>query len=702
MLRPARLPRPTQFALAAAILCGPAHAAPEPDEAEQRMQTVVVQGSAEAESYTAQRSAGSARLDLSLRETPQSVSVVTRAKLDDFQLDSVNDMLETVTGVTVERVENDRTYYTARGFDITNFQYDGVGTPFVFGLVMGDLDTVMYDRVDVVRGANGLMSATGNPSATVNFIRKRPTIPFQASASVSAGSWDTKRVEADISGALNEEGTIAARIVGAYEDGDSWLDRYSAKKKVFYGVVEAKLAKDTTLSVGHSSQVNDTKGAMWGALPLIYSDGTPTDLPTGYSTAPDWTRNHVSDQRTFAELVHQFGNGWHAQVTATRSTTSTDGKLFYTYGDVDAVTGLGLASYPSLYASELRQNLVDASATGQFTLGGRQHELTFGASWSRSTLDDISHYGQGIGTALPALGQWTGNYTEPAFDASTDGSAYVDRRKSAYVAARFNITDPLKLITGVTHTKADSTGTAYGITKFKSNTRTTPYVGLTYELTPALTAYTSFTEIFNPQSETDAAGVTLDPMEGRTTEAGIKGEWFGGRLNAAASVYKTKQLNTAEQEGVTTAGKSYYRGIDAESKGVEFDLSGELARGLQASAGFSVMNLEDPDGNTVKTYMPRRLLRLSATYQIPSLPRLRLGATASWQDDIYRNEANGVIRQPSYATLGLMGRYDIDRHLSVAVNVNNVTDKRYLTSLYWSQSYYAAPRNASVTLNWKY
>jgi outer membrane receptor for ferric coprogen and ferric-rhodotorulic acid len=61
-----------------------------------------------------------------------------------------------------------------------------------------------------------------------------------------------------------------------------------------------------------------------------------------------------------------------------------------------------------------------------------------------------------------------------------------------------------------------------------------------------------------------------------------------------------------------------------------------------------------------------------------------------------------VIRQPSYATLGLMGRYDIDRHLSVAVNVNNVTDKRYLTSLYWSQSYYAAPRNASVTLNWKY
>ncbi len=697
--------RPTPSALAAALLCGAAHAAPDapaPEEAEQQMQTVVVQGTAAQESYTAKTSAGSARLELPLRETPQSVSVVTRAKLDDFQLDSVNDMLETVTGVSVERVENDRTYYTSRGFDITNFQYDGVGTPFVFGLVMGDMDTVLYDRIDVVRGANGLTSATGNPSATVNFIRKRPTIPFQASANVTLGSWEKKRVEADISGALNDAGTVSGRVVAAYEDGDSYLDRYSKEKKVFYGVVEAKLTNDTTLTVGHSSQITDTKGAMWGALPLYYTDNTPTDLPTGYSTAADWTRNHVSDQRTFAELVHQLGNGWKAQLTATRTTTETNGKLFYTYGTPVRETGLGLRAYPSLYASDLKQNLVDASATGQFTLGSRKHDLTFGANWSRSTLGDISHYGQGIDTALVALEQWTGAYPEPTFDFATDGSAYVDKRKSAYVAARFSITDPLHLITGVTHTKADSTGTAYGVTRFKSASKTTPYVGLTYDLTPSLTAYTSYTEIFNPQSETDFNGVTLDPIEGKTTEAGIKGEWFGGRLNAAASVYKTKQLNTAEQAGMN-ATKAYYRGIDAESKGVELDLSGELAKGLQASAGFTVMNLEDEQGNAAKTYMPRRLLRLSATYQLPSLPQLRVGATANWQDDIYRNEGGGVvIRQPSYATLGLMGRYDINQQLSVAVNVNNVTDKKYLTSLYWSQSYYAAPRNASVTLNWKY
>jgi outer membrane receptor for ferric coprogen and ferric-rhodotorulic acid len=703
MLPPIFALRPTPFALAAALLCGAVHAAePEEQPAEQQMQTVVVQGTNDAESYTAKSSKGAARLDLSLRETPQAVSVVTRAKLDDFQLDSVNDMLENVTGVSVERVENDRTYYTARGFDITNFQYDGVGIPFVFGLVMGDLDTVMFDRVDVVRGANGLMSATGNPSATVNFIRKRPTVPFQASASVQVGSWGKKRVEADVSSALNESGTVSGRVVAAYQDGDSYIDRYSSKKKVFYGVIEAKLSAATTLTVGHSSQVNDTKGGMWGALPLYYTDLTPTDLPVGYSTAADWSRNHFDDQRTFAELVHSFGNGWNAQVTAAHNRTETGGKLFYTYGTPDRATGLGLYSYPSDYASDNKQNLVDASVTGQFTLGGRKHDLTVGANWSRSTLDQVSNYGQGIGTALVPLGQWTGAYPEPSFDAYTDGGNYVDKRKSVYVAARFSITDPLHLIAGFTHTKAESEGTSYGVSVFKDATGTTPYLGLTYDLTPELTAYASYTEIFNPQSERDSNGVMLDPMEGKTTEAGVKGEWFGGRLNAAASVYKTKQLNTAEQAGMNGA-LAYYRGLDAESRGIELDASGELAKGLQVGAGFSVMHLDDMAGNVVKTYMPRRLLRMSATYQVPQLPQLRVGATANWQDDIYRNEADGaVIRQASYAVLGLMARYDINRHLSLAVNVNNVADKKYLTSLYWSQSYYAAPRNASVTLNWKY
>jgi outer membrane receptor for ferric coprogen and ferric-rhodotorulic acid len=85
-----------------------------------------------------------------------------------------------VTGVNVEKVETDRTYYNSRGFDITNFQVDGIGLPLIWGIQFGDLDTVLFERVEVVRGANSMMTGTGNPSATVNYVRKRPTDTFQA------------------------------------------------------------------------------------------------------------------------------------------------------------------------------------------------------------------------------------------------------------------------------------------------------------------------------------------------------------------------------------------------------------------------------------------------------------------------------------------------------------------------------------------
>lgn len=145
------------------------------------------------ESYRVPLTSTATRLDLAPRETPQSVSTVTRAQIDDFNLDTTNDVLESTPGDTVERLETDRTYYTARGFEILNFQVDGLRVPMPYNNVHGDMDTAIHDRVEVVRGAAGLMSGSGNPAATVNFVRKRPTYEPQASRRPSApgtsGAW---------------------------------------------------------------------------------------------------------------------------------------------------------------------------------------------------------------------------------------------------------------------------------------------------------------------------------------------------------------------------------------------------------------------------------------------------------------------------------------------------------------------------------
>ncbi|NHZ79325.1 TonB-dependent siderophore receptor [Massilia sp. CCM 8695] len=698
--------RPLVLALSLAL--GHAGAASAADEAPVTapdaavLPVITITGANDQNGYQARDSDSASKLNLTLRETPQSVSVVTRARMDDFRLDNVNDVLANTTGVTVEKVETDRTYYVARGFDIINFQVDGVGTPLVFGNMMGKLDTALFDRVDIVRGANGLAASTGNPSATVNFIRKRPGPTLAASAGLTLGSWDTRRLDADMSSPLNDSGSVKGRVVVVSQQGDSYLDRYATRKNVAYGIVEAKLGSDTLLSIGHAWQDNKSSGGMWGALPLYYTDGSPTNYPSGTNTSANWSHWDNKTKGSFAELNHQLGQGWALKSTLSHNKESSRSKLFYVYGTPDKATGDGLFSYPSAYRSDHSQTLFDIGASGQFTLAGRQHDLAFGASWSRSRLDDLSGYGRGIGTPLTAATDFTGAYPQPEFDDRFDGSTYEDVRKTVYAAARFALADKVKLLAGFNATKADSTGLSYGSSKQKSASKTSPYVGLVYDVAPQLSLYTSYTEIFSPQSEQDINGVALDPIMGSSAEAGFKGDLFDGKASFSGAIFRARQNNTAEQADMNGA-KTYYHGIDAESTGAEVELSGELSKGWMASAGFTRLKVEDSQGKAAKTYVPRRLLRMSTTYRLPAVPQLKVGANLNWQSDIEREQEPGVVtRQDSYAVLGLMARYEINRNVTLALNLNNVTDKKYLTSLYWKQAYYAAPRNASATLSWTY
>ena len=270
------------------------------------------------ESYISGASTTSMKMELSHREVPQAVTVITREQMDDFAQNDINDVLEGTTGVTVESVETDRTYYTSRGFDINNFQYDGVGMPAVYDNVQGELDTAFFDRVEVVRGANGLMTGSGSPAATVNFIRKRPTADTNASVAVTGGSWDKKRIVGDVSGAVSESGAVRGRVVAGYEDKGSYLDRYNNEKQMFYGVLEADLTDATLLTLGHAVQTSDTDSPLWGALPLFYSDGSATDFARSTSTASDWSYWDNTQHNSFVELRQELAGGWRATGTVFR------------------------------------------------------------------------------------------------------------------------------------------------------------------------------------------------------------------------------------------------------------------------------------------------------------------------------------------------------------------------------------------------
>lgn len=651
-------------------------------------------------SYTVRRANAATGLNLSPRETPQAESVVTRAQMDDFRLNTANDVLQNATGVTVERIETDRTYYTARGFDITNFQLDGVTQTMAAGNVHGDLDTILYDRVEVLRGANGLLSGTGNPSATVNYVRKRPTTDNRAALGLSYGSWDDRRLEADVSGPLNQARTLRGRFVAAYEDKESYLDRYRSNRTVLGATLEGDISDNTTLAAGMSYQRNAPKGTMWGALPMYYSNGRQTSYARSTSTATDWTKWIVETRTGFADLVHHYSDDWQTRLSVSSTDLKERGVLFYVYGTPEESSGSGLASYPSRYDMDSNQSQIDLRTNGAFSLAGKRHEVVFGTLYSRSRVKDASAYGEGIGTAIPDLTSWYGNYAEPLFDASYDGGAYQDTQRSVYAATRLHLAERWKLIAGATNTRMFSSGGDYGVSYAREDSTTTPYAGLLYDLSANWTAYTSYAQIFNPQYQLTPELQRLAPAKGDTKEIGLKGELLDKRLSVNAALFNTHQRNLATDAGYVGTTQVYV-GQNVRSQGYELDLAGALTAAVKISAGLTGLTLKDQDGNEARTFTPRHAWHLSTTWQ--PLQALTLGAQLRWQGDIHRDESDTIItRQKAYALLDVMAKYDINKHWSAKLNVNNVTNKKYINSLYWSQAYYGAPVNGSVALNWTY
>jgi outer-membrane receptor for ferric coprogen and ferric-rhodotorulic acid len=674
------------------------------------------------DSYTTDRSRTATPLNIAVRDTPQSLSVVTRQRIEDQALQTVTDVVNNVTGVSVNQYETHRAGFTARGFDIDNLQIDGVPTtwdqPWSSGEVVGSL--AGYERVEVVRGATGLMTGAGNPSAAINLVRKRATSKELAgNAEVGIGSWNERRGMVDVSTGVNASGTVRARVVGEYQRSDSWVDLLKSKSHTFYGTLEADLAPRTVLSAGYGRQKNEPRGPMWGGLPYWYTDGSKTNWDVSKTSAAGWTRWESEYQNLFANLEHSLDNGWKLRASFSQGDRKADSALLYLSGVPDRVTGLGLGAFAGSYITHTRQDDFSLHASGPFELAGRKHEAAFGYMHSKQEFSADSRAAD-YGAGYPPVGNfntWNGAaYPEPAWGAPTFYESSVTRQEALYGVGRFSITDPLKAIVGARLTNYDKTGVgawspAY---RLKHDRELTPYAGVLYDISESLSAYASYTEIFQPQNRKDLAGHILDPVIGKSYETGLKGEFLDGRVNASVAVFKIKQDKLAQEAGRVDrdgsgplAPEAYYRAANgAKNDGFEFELSGELARGWNATAGYSQFRAKDAAGSDVNSVYPRKLLRVFTSYRLDGLT---FGGGVNWESRTYTLDpsapagTNGLIEQDSFAVASLMARYDFTRQLSAQVNLNNLFDKRHfgMFAAYGAITY-AAPRSVSASLKYRF
>lgn len=671
--------------------------------------------SEQSKAYIIQNSSTASKLNIPLKETPQTVNVLTRQQLDDFALDNTRDVLRNTPGIIVSNQETERTSYLARGFEISNVLVDGVGIPLEgYNYNNDNPDSFLFDRVEVVKGANALNNGIGDPGATINMIRKRPTSDLQTAFNASYGSWNTQRYEVDVSSPLTQDGKVRGRVFGYQQTGDSYLDRYELEKNGIGAVVEADITDTTLLTAGYTETNHKPNGVNWGSNPLINTEGEQLSYSRNYNYSPSWAHWDSNIKSYFAELEQKLGGDWTAKLTYDEKRTQRDSKLLFLSGKPGANGTSGIFLYPGMYIDDNKEQQASLSFSGTYPLWGQRHEASLGYVWAKNRLDELGYAGSFVNPLTTDLASFTPE--EPSWDMSkTSGEMHIrQKNQSLYAATRLHLNDDLKLLLGANYVQAESSGSSYGTDTIYDEDKVLPYAGLTYNFSPEYTGYLSYTSIFRPQT-TKADEVSINkPIEGESYEVGVKGSWLDDKLTATMAVFRTEQSNypLRDSDGIPTLRTTQVS--DLRSQGYEFGLAGQLTDHFNLSFGYTQFSLKDLiNGGDARTFNPTQSFNLLTTYQVPQLPKLKLGLGVQWQDQTYLDvpeaTANGVItqkagiiEQDAYALVNLMASYELNEHMTLQANGNNLTNEKYLFNFPNQQGFYGAPANYSVAVKFKY
>lgn len=656
-------------------------------------------------------SKGATGLPMDVKETPQTISTINQSEMADFGLTGSNEALGLATGINVEQYETNRATFNARGFEIQLTQVDGLGMTNSWGTVVGREDTFLFDRIELIRGANGLLTGVGNASGTINYIRKRPKNEDGGEVSVTAGSYGLKRVALDYNKVLSQDGAWAGRLVVAQEEKDSYIRDLRDERASVYGVIDGQIGDDGVLTLGVTAVDSEQDSPMWGSLTLLRSDGAQANFDVGSSTSQNWTYWNTKSYNAFAEYSHRLSPNWEAKLTYNYRHGNDATKLLYAYSPTGVLNpdNTGLVGWPYRSLGSSDNHVLDANLNGEFAAFGRQHSVLVGLSQSREstaadTYDALTH----MGDALPAFPYGGDTYTEPAWGPRQPSTRGEQKLTRLYAASHLTLTDALKAVVGVNAVRLERSGASiYGNaatnTVYPDTHETSPYVGLTYAFTPDVLGYVSYSDIFQNQDQTDITGQYLAPMKGVNTELGVKAEWLNKALLTTFAVFSAKQDDLATYGGTITDpssplnGQSWYEGKDVKSKGFELEVTGRLNKDANLTVGYTHLSLTGPDGQDIYEWVPRNTVNFRVDSRVSLLPALRLGAGGRWQSEVSKI---GSATQEAYLVANAFAAYELSKAATVRLNINNLFDKKYVGGLAYG-AIYGAPRTVALSFDYK-
>ncbi|MFT4246846.1 MAG: TonB-dependent siderophore receptor [Pseudomonas sp.] len=731
-------------------------------------------------SYTSGALSIAGKSPLSIKDTPASVSVVTRQRLDEQNITDFASLMEEAPGISTITGTNGalESEYYARGFRIERLQIDG-GAPIDIGSsnwsLLPQIDTALYDHAEILRGADGLFNAYGSPGGVISLVRKRPLDHFQAELELQAGSWNNYRSSLDVTAPLTADGRLRGRGVLVWQDQDFFYDLAHSTKKIAYGVLDYDLTPATVVGLGASRTWQDALPFTSG-LPR-YRSGADLNLPRSTSFAFPWNDYALDTTEVFGWLEHKFNDSWNLKFNTARIKQDRASVYGSVSGAVNPVTLAGPRQVQEREDKVSTQLTADLALNGSFELFGHTQRLTVGGNYARA---DGGGYTMYVPPSLSSVAVNVFDFDpyDAAYamgDAAVPQQTYpVDLRRQTNAYANLSLTfwAPLHLNIGLRYStyrnrsvrqtlcwqssgcedlQSDGVQRAFGeVTGTYPSAWSTsdfswpPTVSLVYDVTDAVSAYVAYSDIYIEQSTfIGRDGSPVDPITGNNIEAGVKWAARDGRLNLTLSGYRIEQKNFGMIDGSYANAEDYFQ-VDSEhwccyttdtdmqriSRGIDAEVTGEILPGWQIAASYTRNYNEETgsesfvEGQPLQSRLPKHLLKLWTGYQFQDggwLGRLSVGGGVNAQTRGYYagtaclgyNQATGAcsggfadfeFAQGTYAVFGARVAYQVTPRWQLALNVDNLFDRRYYQTVgnTFSGNWYGEPRRYALILRGRF
>ncbi|WP_187262689.1 TonB-dependent receptor [Pontibacter beigongshangensis] len=689
-------------------------------ESATRLQEVVVQGT--RSQFKADLPSATLRSSTPLLETPQNIQVITEGLLKGQQsFDMSEAVARNVSGVTAQEHWGNYTRLNMRGARIAPFR-NGMNVESTWGPLSEDMSFV--ERIEFVKGPAGFMLANGDPAGFYNVVTKKPTGVNRKAVTFTFGSFNTYRATADLDGTLTTDGKLQYRLNVMGQLKDSWRDYEYNNRYSIAPVLKYKFSDRTSLTAEYTHQYS-RMSAIGSAY--VFSARGYKDLPRNFTIAdPDLEPSDMHDNSAFLLFEHQLNSDWKLTAQAAYFRYNQVGSSLWVKsvdenGDMQRTTSSWDAQNNSKFGQVYINGTVKTGTITHRILGGLDYgDKEYLADWNQYfELDQnrpFNIYKPVYGFAESGV---------PTFDRSkplrerAGGNMLSQRYGAVYVQDELGFFENnLRLTLAGRYTKARTQQYA----TVMENEKLSPRVGLSASLSSNTSLYALYDQAFIPQNGVLADGGKVKPITGNNLEVGFKRDWLHGRFNTTVSVYQITKNNQLVSDPNSDPSQNFSLQLgQTKTQGVELDVRGELAKGLNLMVNYAYTDSEitkDTDASRIGLKVSgyaEHVTNTWLTYTLQKGPLQGLGFSGGYQWQLNRFPwfvADGTPGGlPDYFRLDGGLSYQLKK-ISLGLTINNLLDDYLyagspydfdyngsLDGYYWQTE---APRNYRVSIGYKF